>query len=614
MKPHKSALFLFVLAAAHPIVWAESNPSYGSVADYVPVAPNTAKDTGKITEEIKLPLKFPVNINTSVQELREMLEEHLPLITQQQQEVLDEEQMSFLTDDAPAQIQSMLRTKGYFNSTSDIKKSGNAYIVNVNAGPRTTVNNVDVAILGDILQDELLTEYYKNAIAGWQLPINSPFDQNGWSSSKTAVLSAVTRKKYPLAKLVNSQATIDPSKHLAELSVAVDSQQPIYFGKINVQGTKRYPEKVVRGLAQFNAGSPYDLDKLLDYQQALEQDGHYSGATVEADFNDLQGDQVPVNVTVEEVKRQKLELGLRYDSEYGLGTRIAYDHYNIFNRGYIASTVLDYDKYETTVGFGLSQPRDNNGHFFSSNLSFSRSTTQNLETRAVTAGVWRVRDRNNIESRLGIEHYNESNRIPNGDIDLGQSHATMISASWKHQNISSMLHPQNGYYIDGKLSTTLGTLFSSTSMQRVNARAGYYFTPEDKKIGTFVVRGQAGYVRAAEQSQAPSTLMFRSGGATSVRGYELDSIGLDGPNGSVLPNRAIAVASVEYQYPFKKDLAAAVFHDVGDVASNFSRMNLKHGTGVGIRWFSPVAPFSFDIAYGHQDKKLRWHISLGTRF
>ena len=27
-----------------------------------------------------------------------------------------------------------------------------------------------------------------------------------------------------------------------------------------------------------------------------------------------------------------------------------------------------------------------------------------------------------------------------------------------------------------------------------------------------------------------------------------------------------------------------------------------------------AAPFSFDVAYGHQDKKLRWHISLGTRF
>ena len=53
---------------------------------------------------------------------------------------------------------------------------------------------------------------------------------------------------------------------------------------------------------------------------------------------------------------------------------------------------------------------------------------------------------------------------------------------------------------------------------------------------------------------------------------------------------------------------------MGDAADNFKEMTLKHGTGVGVRWFSPVAPFSFDVAYGHQDKKLRWHISLGTPF
>ena len=99
-----------------------------------------------------------------------------------------------------------------------------------------------------------------------------------------------------------------------------------------------------------------------------------------------------------------------------------------------------------------------------------------------------------------------------------------------------------------------------------------------------------------------------------MRGYELDSIGLEGPNNSVLPERALAVASLEYQYPVTKSFSAAVFHDMGDAADNFKEMTLKHGTGVGVRWFSPVAPFSFDVAYGHQDKKLRWHISLGTRF
>lgn len=97
--------------------------------------------------------------------------------------------------------------------------------------------------------------------------------------------------------------------------------------------------------------------------------------------------------------------------------------------------------------------------------------------------------------------------------------------------------------------------------------------------------------------------MFRTGGATSVRGYELDSIGLAGPNGSVLPQRALVVGSLEYQFPVTKSFSGAIFHDVGDAASNFKHMTLKHGTGLGVRWFSPVAPFSFDIAYGHHDKK-----------
>ena len=147
-----------------------------------------------------------------------------------------------------------------------------------------------------------------------------------------------------------------------------------------------------------------------------------------------------------------------------------------------------------------------------------------------------------------------------------------------------------------------------------HSTGSYFFTPENKKLGTFIVRGQAGYVYAREGEEVPSSLMFRTGGATSVRGYELDSIGLAGPNGSVLPQRALVVGSLEYQFPVTKSFSGAIFHDVGDAASNFKHMTLKHGTGLGVRWFSPVAPFSFDIAYGHHDKKIRWHISLGTRF
>ena len=606
-----------------PILIASLALAYGHAAaadlpraeDYEPIPgfkqggqSEQAAKAGKLTP------KFPVKIETKNSEVKSMLEEYLPLITQQQDEELDKEQVGFLAEEAPDNVKTMLKTKGYFNGSVNVQDNGSSYTVAVNPGPRTKIDNVSVAILGDILSDDNLAEYYQKAMLNWQQPVGEYFDQDGWSGSKTSVLSAVTRKKYPLAKLSNTQATVNPNNNTADLNVIVESNRPIYFGDFEITGTRRYPENVVAGLARFKPGAPYDLDLLLDFQQALEQNGHYSGASVQADFDRLQGDRVPVKVNVTEVKRHKLETGIRYDSEYGLGGRIGYDYYNLFNKGYIGSVVWDMDKYETTLAAGISQPRNSEGKYWTTNTSYNRSTTQNLEKRALTSGIWRVRDRNGIESRLGIEFITEDRKVPDTNYDLGRSHATMLTASWKRQNIETELRPENGYYLDGKIGATLGNFLSSTAMARATARAGYFYTPENKKLGTFIVRGQAGYVYAREGENVPSSLMFRTGGASSIRGYELDSIGLAGPNNSVLPDRALLVGSLEYQFPITKSVSGAVFHDVGDAAGNFKRMSMKHGTGLGVRWFSPVAPFSFDVAYGHQDKKLRWHISLGTRF
>lgn len=563
--------------------------------------------------------KFPVTIEADNETLREMLQTHLPIIVYQKKEVLDREQVEYMAEETPKNAVNMMRTEGYFNTQVTVSPQGEGYLVKVKAGPRTHIDNVGVMLGGDMLQDDNLGDYYKNAFANWALPVTAPFRQDDWSASKISVLGSVTRKKYPLARFTQTQAEINPQTNKADLTVNVESGPPIYFGDLHISGTQRYPESVVRGLAQFKAGDVYDLDKILDYQQALEGDSHYSGASVQADFDNLTGDRVPVKVAVSEVMRQKIEAGLRFDSEYGLGGNFGYDHYNVFNRGYVGSVLLDYDKYQTTLGVGLSQPRRHSGHYLTGNVSYTRSTTQKLEKHALSSGIWHVRERGNIEARYGIEFISEKASIPEQRINLGRSHATMLTASWRKQKISTPLRPANGYYLDGKIGTTLGKLMSSATMARIKASAGYYFTPEEKKYGTFIARGELGYVYTNAQESAtavPSSLMFRTGGASSVRGYELDSLGrrFSEDSKTILPDRAMYVFSGEYQYPIKKDFAVAVFHDVGGVARTFKEINARHGTGLGVRWFSPVAPFSFDIAYGHHDKKIRWHISLGTRF
>lgn len=557
--------------------------------------------------------RVPVTIDVNNSALQKLITDHLPLITQQLIEDLDDEQLGFLAEEAPQQTQTMLETEGYFNAKVNLEKQRDGYLIHIDPGPRTQIENVNISLSGNVTTDDDLTNYYKSAVDNWVLPVSDPFTQSNWSASKSSVLSAIVRKKYPLATISASRATIDPQKNLADLSLTVDSKQPIYFGDIQVSGNERYPVSIVTGMAGFGPGSPYDLDKLLDYQQALEQDSHYGNAVVSADFDHMVNDHVPVLVKVSEMRRQKLTFGLRYDTKNGPGFRGGYDHYNVFHKGFVGSTLLDTDRYETTFGFGLSQPRNSRGHYWTSNLNYTYSTVQHLESRALSSGIWKVRDRNGIDSRIGIEYITESSKIEDGP-ELGHSYATMLTASWKRQNIQTQLRPANGYYLEGKIGTTLGKLLASASMQRVTASGGYYYTPENKKYGTWVLRSQIGYVHTGDAVNVPSILMFRAGGAGSVRGYELDSIGIKSSHNSVLPNRTLAVASVEYQIPVYKDFALALFHDAGSVSKNFSDMQWRHGSGLGVRWFSPVAPFAFDIAYGHHDKKWRWSISLGTKF
>ena len=451
--------------------------------------------------------RHPVRIEVADKDIKKMLEQHLPLIHYQRTEDLDSEQVGYLLEDAPNDALNMLKTEGYFNAKINIVPEGKGYLLKIDLGKRTRIDKVGVALLGDILQEDDLGSYYKDAFSGWRLPVSAPFRQEDWSSSKTSVLGAVARRKYPLAEFSTTRATINPATNSADLKVTIDSKQPVYFGDFEISGTERYPESVVRDLAKFRPGDPYSLDSLLDYQQSLEGDGHYAGASVQADFERMENDRVPVKVAVSEVKRQKFEAGLGFDSAYGLGGSLGYSHYNLFKRGYVGSLSTSIDRYQTNTSVGISQPRNNHG---------------------------------------------------------------------------------------------------------------YYFTPENKKIGTLVLRGELGYVYSTQkqtEGEVPSTLMFRTGGASSVRGYELDSIGRRlSDSSAVLPDRAMAVASAEYQFPIKESFALALFHDVGGVARNFKDMTMRHGTGIGLRWFSPVAPFSFDVAYGHHDKRLRWHISLGTRF
>ena len=191
--------------------------------------------------------------------------------------------------------------------------------------------------------------------------------------------------------------------------------------------------------------------------------------------------------------------------------------------------------------------------------------------------------------------------------------ALLPTAGWTLRTVDNLLHPRSGVLLDGTLSATPRQWLSTTTFVRTYGRGVVYWSPFPA-WGTFLARLELGKVWTSDASKVPASQLFRAGGVNSVRGYDYQSLGLAGANNAVLGGAVLATASLEYQIPITTDWALAVFLDGGDAAENWQSYQARYSRGIGVRWFSPIAPLSFDIAQARGTTSVMWHMSLGLAF
>lgn len=547
-------------------------------------------------------------------DLGELLAGSLELVASQNDPDMDEMQLEALVREAPGQAQTLLETEGYFSAKirlDEESREPRRFRLVVEPGEPVLIDDVTLRLAGPVRLADDYQPRLARALELWPLPTGARFRQAEWDSGKRVALRQLQVDGYPRARIAASRADIDPATRRATLTVELDSADPVAFGPISVSGLKRYPEDIVIGMARFRPGAPYTLQRLLEYQSALEQSPYFSSVVVSADMAKISDGRVPVDVAVEELPRQKLALGLTYEAGEGLGTRIGYDHYNLFKRGYIGSILLEHKPSEQALKFGLSFPRQSDGYSHSLNAAFKRSDVQGVETDALEGGLWRIRSTGTIESRIGLEYLLEKETV--ADTLSQDNSALLLSYGWTRRQLDDLRRPRAGTLIDLQLSTTLGDTLSSAAFVRGYGKLVHYWSPR-KNWGTLVSRIELGEVFTNNADRVPTSRLFRTGGATSVRGYEYLGLGLPGPDDSVLGGRVLAVGSLEYQIPISRDWSLALFHDAGNAADSWQDFSLAHSNGVGLRWMSPVAPLALDIAKAQDDGKIRWYLSLGLAF
>jgi translocation and assembly module TamA len=553
--------------------------------------------------------------------LAPLLAEHLDLARYQKREDLSEEQLNFLLATVDEQVRQLASTEGYFATvaTATLRNDDAQKVVHlqVKANDRTLISTVDLYLVGAAAQEtpSRLERMQKN----WQLPVGSPFTQKAWDGAKEEVLQRLQARRFAAAKIMHSEASIDPVAHQAELAVQYDSGPVFTLGQLRVSGTRRYPETIIHHVNPLVVGEEYSVERLLELQRQIQATPYFSNVVIDIDNDPNQALLTPVRVHVTEFPAQRIRAGAGYASDTGAHIEGRYSHYNVFDRALVLDAQTKIEQKRQFGALSLAMPPDEKGYVNSVRTSFERTTLQGADLRSLRAGLQRARAQEKVDVAYSLDYYQDELQQSSGAVlsnqtsaSPGKHQALVPGFSWTRRDIDNPVFPRRGNVVSVQAGFALKGLLTDQSFVRTYAHVRQYMPVSTRDLMIF--RGELGMVLSkGGHSDVPASLLFRAGGTDSIRGYGYQSIG-NAQNGTVYPTKYLLTAGAEYQHWFSGQWGSAVFYDVGSAADNLAEKTIYQGIGVGARWRSPVGPVNVDVAYGVQGGKIRPHISLGVAF
>ena len=517
-------------------------------------------------------------------------------------------------------VREALATEGYFDPklrfeplTAD---TGTRYRLIVDLGQLTRVTTADLRFTGAVTEPAF-AEHLAQLRAAWPLKPGTPFRSADWEQAKLRLLASTEERHFAGARIVDSSARVEPETATASLVIEIDSGPAYTVGALQIEGLSRYEASLVERYNPFKPGDAYDRMKLTEFQQALQDTPFFAYAVATLQLTPEQPGGAPLKVVVRESRNRRVSTGLGYETNTGLYLEVAYRQNLLFGNPWVLQTGARIDQ---TGGYGYADvllPPRPSGIQDSVGMLIEDSDIEDLRVRRWGVGAARARTvgpraGNNVVTRWSVNYEHENRRTPT--TDWQQINSLSTTYSWVRRRVDNLIDPRSGNVI--RLEGTVGASGTSLSdaFLRGYGRIQQYFPIGERDV--LVLRADLGYVEADSVSAVPTKFLFRTGGTTTVRGYDFESLGAK-QGTAVVGGRALAVGSAEYvkwlsQYGGNWGVAA--FVDVGDAAEDWGSFDTAVGAGLGVRYRTPAGPLAVDVAYGAREKQVRLHFSVAIAF
>lgn len=608
---------------------AEGQPVAGLVRSGSAAADDGKDGTGEKAKADKRDA-FTVDVR-GPEEVRDYLKLHLEIQRYRELDDLGATEISRLMVAAEANARELLGTLGYFTPTLTLDltetpqstKAPREIVITVSPGDIAKVSNVQISYAGPIA-DDASAEAQRDAIrTNWALRAGLPFTQGAWDEAKTTALRSLTAKRFPTGNIEVSRAEVDADRHEARLSATYQSGPAYKFGPLVLRGIQRYDPDGARRIARLPSGQDYDQQKLLDAQQRLASSGYYDSVFLTLDTESGNPLAAPVIAQLREAPLQKVVAGVGFTTDNGPRLSLDHIHNQVPLLGWRAVSRLSVDRDIKSLSTELKAIPDDRGWqwFTGAELKSEQSGSYVVDSGRLRGG--RSKSSDHIDRSYFLQYDYAQNR----GIDAPPS-ASAVTANWgwTGRYFDDNAAPSRGYGLALEVAAGYTLTGEQVPFTRTYARwlgvvplGGAEDKESRARRSRLQLRVEAGAVSAKDSAQIPSTLMFLTGGDTTVRGYSYKEIGTVRPDGQTVAGRYLGVASVEWQRPvvYNNKLTAwesVMFVDAGAVADKPGELKPKVGVGVGARWRSPVGPVQADLAYGVDTKKFRLHFRLGFTF
>lgn len=502
------------------------------------------------------------------------------------------------------QINQALNALGYYHGEIDFKQdeTSQTLTVAVTPGEAVRLRTVQIDIDGEAEGDSAFNAVIEDA----GLKQGDVLNHGKYDALKSRLQSLSLERGYFSAKFTRSELAVLVDENVADVFITYASGPRYRFGDVSISGSQ-IEEQRIRSLQPFAKGDPYRLSSITTFNSNLNKTSWFESVVVQPQFSDGEAGTLPVSVALKPAKSNQIETGIGYSTDVGVRGTLSWNKPWLNEQGHSFDSSFSISKPEQVITASYKIPLEDVLHDYYQ-VQYGLKHVDKLDTQSIESNLsferhWLVDDGWN--KTVFIRHLLEDYEQGVLD-DVGQFVLPGVTFSRTRTRGNKLITWGDKETLTAEYGSK--HLLSETDLIRIQASSTWLRSWGENQRGFIRVNGGANF--ADDFDKLSPSLRFFTGGDNSVRGYDYESISPTDESGSLTGAKYMATSTLEYQHRISGNWWGALFYDVGDAFND--EPDWKRGTGVGVRWVSPIGPVSLDFAWGlDAEDGFKIHFTIG---